>query len=239
MAKKSIINRNKKRIALNLKFANKRNKLKKIVMNKKLSLEERFKAQMKLSKLPRNSSKIRVKNRCEITGRSHGVYRKLKISRIALRQLSLEGKVPGMVKSSWWERNEFMSFTDPIGDMITRIRNGQMRSHVKIEMPASTFKGKILEILKREGFILNYSLDQVDEKKTKFTIDLKYNSGSPVINNIERISKPGRRFYSSAQSIPRIRNGLGIAIVSTSRGVMTDSEARKAKIGGEIICRIF
>ena len=132
-----------------------------------------------------------------------------------------------------------MSFTDPIGDMIARIRNGQMRSHVKIEMPASSFKGKILEILKREGFILNYSLDQVDEKKTKFTIDLKYNSGSPVINNIERISKPGRRFYSSAQSIPRIRNGLGIAIVSTSRGVMTDSEARKAKIGGEIICRIF
>ena len=132
-----------------------------------------------------------------------------------------------------------MSFTDPIGDMITRIRNGQMRSHVKIEMPASTFKGKILEILKREGFILNYTLDQVDEKKTKFSIDLKYNSGSPVINNIERISKPGRRFYSSALSIPRIKNGLGIAIVSTSKGVMTDSEARKAKLGGEIICRVF
>ena len=101
MAKKSTINRNKKRIALSLKFASKRKKLKKIVMDKKLSLDERFKAQMKLSKLPRNSSKIRVKNRCEITGRSHGVYRKLKISRIALRQLSLEGKVPGMVKSSW------------------------------------------------------------------------------------------------------------------------------------------
>ena len=101
MAKKSIINRNKKRIALNLKFANKRKKLKIIVMNKKLSLEERFIAQMKLSKLPRNSSKTRVKNRCEITGRSHGVYRKLKISRIALRQLSLEGKIPGMFKSSW------------------------------------------------------------------------------------------------------------------------------------------
>ena len=101
MAKKSVINRNKKRIALNLKFAKKRKELKKIVMNKKLSLEERFKAQMKLSKLPRNSSKIRVKNRCEITGRSHGVYRKLKISRISLRKLSLEGKVPGMMKSSW------------------------------------------------------------------------------------------------------------------------------------------
>ena len=101
MAKKSVINRNKKRIALNLKFAKKRKELKKIVMNKKLSLEERFKAQMKLSKLPRNSSKIRVKNRCEITGRSHAVYRKLRISRISLRKLSLEGKIPGMIKSSW------------------------------------------------------------------------------------------------------------------------------------------
>ena len=101
MAKKSSINRNKKRIKLSLKFASKRKKLKSIVMNKKLSLEERFQAQMKLSKLPRNSSKIRVRNRCEITGRSHGVYRKLKISRIALRQLTLEGKIPGMVKASW------------------------------------------------------------------------------------------------------------------------------------------
>ena len=101
MAKKSSINRNKKRIALNLKYANKRKELKKIVMDRKLSFEERFKAQMKLSKLPKNSSKIRIKNRCEITGRSHGVYRKLKISRITLRELSLAGKVPGMIKSSW------------------------------------------------------------------------------------------------------------------------------------------
>ena len=101
MAKKSSINRNKKRIAMNLKFASKRKKLKEIIMDKKVSLEERFKAQMKLSKLPRNSSKVRIKNRCEITGRSHGVYRKLKISRIALRELTLEGKVPGMIKSSW------------------------------------------------------------------------------------------------------------------------------------------
>jgi len=101
MAKKSSVNRNKKRIKLNLKFINKRKELKSIVMNKKLSLEERFKAQMKLSKLPKDSSRTRVRNRCEITGRSHGVYRKLKISRIALRQLSLEGKIPGMIKSSW------------------------------------------------------------------------------------------------------------------------------------------
>ena len=132
-----------------------------------------------------------------------------------------------------------MSFTDPLGDMITRIRNGQMRSYDKIEMPASSFKGKILEILKREGFILNYTLNNSDGKKTKFSIDLKYNSGLPVINNIERISKPGRRFYSSAQSIPKIQNGLGIAILSTPKGVMTDLEAKKAKVGGEIICKVF
>ena len=131
-----------------------------------------------------------------------------------------------------------MSFTDPIGDMLARIRNGQMRLLSKIKMPASSFKGKILEILKREGFILNYSLDQTNERKTKYSIDLKYHSGSPVIKNIERISKPGRRFYSSAESIPKIQNGLGIAIVSTPKGVMTDTEARKANVGGEIICKV-
>ena len=101
MAKLSAINKNKNRIKLANKFYSKRKKLKEIIMNKKLTLEERFKAQQKLSKLPRNSSKTRVRNRCQITGRPHGVYRKLKISRIALRQLGLEGKIPGMVKSSW------------------------------------------------------------------------------------------------------------------------------------------
>ena len=101
MAKLSAINKNNKRIRLSAKFFKKRQDLKKIIMDKKLTLEERFKAQQKLSKLPRNSSKIRVRNRCQITGRPHGVYRKLKISRIALRQLGLEGKIPGMVKSSW------------------------------------------------------------------------------------------------------------------------------------------
>ena len=101
MAKLSAINKNNKRIKLSDKFYKKRKSLKKVIMNKKLSLEERFKAQQKLSSLPRNSSKIRIRNRCQITGRPHGVYRKLKISRIALRKLGLEGKIPGMVKSSW------------------------------------------------------------------------------------------------------------------------------------------
>ena len=101
MAKLSAINKNNRRIKLSDKFYKKRSTLKKIIMDKKLSLEERFKAQQKLSKMPRNSAKTRVRNRCQITGRPHGVYRKLKISRIALRQLGLEGKIPGMVKSSW------------------------------------------------------------------------------------------------------------------------------------------
>ena len=101
MAKLSAINKNNRRVKLSDKYFKKRNSLKKIIMNKKLTLEERFKAQQKLSKLPRNSAKTRVRNRCQITGRPHGVYRKLKISRIALRQLGLEGKIPGMVKSSW------------------------------------------------------------------------------------------------------------------------------------------
>jgi small subunit ribosomal protein S14 len=101
MAKISAINKNNKRIKLSNRFYKKRLNLKKIIMNKRLSFEERFKAQQKLSKLPRNSAKIRVRNRCQITGRPHGVYRKLKISRIALRQLGLEGKIPGMIKSSW------------------------------------------------------------------------------------------------------------------------------------------
>ena len=101
MAKLSSINKNNRRIKLSDKFFKKRQKLKKIIMNKKLPLEERFKAQQKLSKLPRNSAKTRIRNRCEITGRPHGVYRKLRISRIALRQLGLQGKIPGMIKSSW------------------------------------------------------------------------------------------------------------------------------------------
>ena len=101
MAKTSAVNRNLKRIKMNKKYSAKRKKLKAIIMNKKLSLEERFKAQVKLSKMPRNSSKIRIRNRCEITGRPHGVYRKLRISRIALRDMASSGKIPGLVKSSW------------------------------------------------------------------------------------------------------------------------------------------
>ena len=132
-----------------------------------------------------------------------------------------------------------MSLTDPIADMIARIKNGLMRSHKKIEMPASIFKTRILDVLKNEGFIIDYKIEKKESNKTSLEINLKYNSGTPVISAIERISKPGRRIFSSASSLPKINNGFGIAIISTSKGVMTDVDARRQKLGGEIICKVF
>ena len=131
-----------------------------------------------------------------------------------------------------------MSFSDPIGDMLARIKNSQLRNYKKIQMPNSKFKVKIAEVLKNEGYIIDYKILSNDKIST-LEINLKYNSGNPVINSIERVSKPGRRIFSSAQSLPKINNGLGIAIVSTPKGVMTDIDARKHKIGGEIICKVF
>ena len=131
-----------------------------------------------------------------------------------------------------------MSLNDPIGDMIARIKNSQMRNHKKVELPSSKFKVKIAEVLKNEGYIIEYKVSD-DKKKPLLEIELKYNYGSPVISSIQRVSKPGRRIFSRAESLPKINNGLGIAIISTPKGVMTDIDARKQKIGGEIICKVF
>ncbi len=131
-----------------------------------------------------------------------------------------------------------MSMSDPIGDMLARIKNAQNRSQKKVSLPSSKFKIKIAEVLKEEGFILDFKITE-NESKSELAIDLKYNLGNPVINVIERVSKPGRRIFSSAESLPKINNGLGIAIISTPKGVMTDVNARKQKIGGEIICKVF
>ncbi len=131
-----------------------------------------------------------------------------------------------------------MSLSDPIGDMLARLKNSQLRNHKKVELPSSKFKIKIAEILKSEGYIVDFKVLS-EGQKINLQINLKYNSGNPVINSIERISKPGRRVFSSAESLPKINNGLGIAIVSTPKGVMTDIEARKHNIGGEIICKVF
>ncbi len=132
-----------------------------------------------------------------------------------------------------------MSLSDPIGDMIARIKNAQVRNHKKIELPSSNFKVKIADVLKNEGFIIDYKVNKKETNKADLMINLKYNSGSPVISTIERISKPGRRIFSSAESLPKINIGLGIAIISTPKGVMTDQDARKQKLGGEIICKVF
>ena len=131
-----------------------------------------------------------------------------------------------------------MSLSDPIGDMIARVKNAQARNHKKVELPSSNFKSKIADILKNEGFIKDFKIENKENKAT-LLLELKYHSGNPVISSFERVSKPGRRIFSSADSLPKINNGLGIAIVSTPKGVMTDIDARKQKIGGEIICKVF
>tara|TARA_B100001057_G_scaffold333690_1_gene334246 strand:- start:68 stop:463 length:396 start_codon:yes stop_codon:yes gene_type:complete len=131
-----------------------------------------------------------------------------------------------------------MSLSDPIGDMIARVKNAQARSHKKVELPSSNFKTKIADILKNEGFIKDFKILDND-KKSVLSLELKYHSGNPVISNFERVSKPGRRIFSSADGLPKINNGLGIAIVSTPKGVMTDLDARKQRVGGEIICKVF
>ena len=130
-----------------------------------------------------------------------------------------------------------MSLSDPLGDMLTRIRNGQSAQKGAIASPASRLRTNVLEVLKREGYIRGFS--QSDEGHKELSIELKYHNGEPVIKEIRRVSKPGRRVYSGVNDIPRIYNGLGISILSTPRGVMSDAEAREAHVGGEILCTVF
>ena len=131
-----------------------------------------------------------------------------------------------------------MSLSDPIGDMIARIKNATTRNYKVVEIPSSKFKTKIADVLKNEGYIIDYKVESNDGKDF-ILINLKYSSGNPVINSIQRVSKPGRRIFSSAESLPKVSNGLGIAIISTPKGVMTDQDARKNQVGGEIICKVF
>ena len=130
-----------------------------------------------------------------------------------------------------------MSMHDPIADMLTRIRNGQMRNKVSVSMPASKVKHSIAAVLKDEGYIETYSIDP-NEGKPLLNIELKYYAGQPVIEKIQRISKPGLRIYKNSDNLPRVMNGLGVAILTTSKGVMTDIKARAAGIGGEVLCYV-
>jgi small subunit ribosomal protein S8 len=132
-----------------------------------------------------------------------------------------------------------MSFTDPVGDLLTRIRNGQGAHHATIAVPASKLRMSVLEVLKREGYIRGYSEAELSPGIKELTVELKYHEGQPVIREISRVSKPGRRVYSKIRELPRVYNGLGISILSTPRGVMSDAEARDANVGGEVLCTVF
>jgi small subunit ribosomal protein S8 len=132
-----------------------------------------------------------------------------------------------------------MAVNDPIGDMITRIRNAQLRSKAKVSTPGSRLRESVLEVLKTEGYIRGYATVAHDDGRSELEIELKYFDGTPVIREIARVSKPGRRVYASVKALPRVNNGLGVAIVSTPKGVMADHAARDANVGGEILCTVF
>ena len=132
-----------------------------------------------------------------------------------------------------------MSLTDPIGDMLTRIRNAQMRRRDVVTTPASTLRGRVLDVLKSEGFIRGYSESHMDNGVLQYDIELKYSDNEPVIRTIERVSRPGRRVYASVKNIPSVANGLGVSILSTPKGVMADHEAKAQNLGGEVLCRVF
>jgi len=132
-----------------------------------------------------------------------------------------------------------MSLNDPLGDLLTRIRNGQAARLAAIHSPASKLRTNVLEVLKREGYIRDYKVSQQDNGIAELNVELKYSEGQPVIREIKRVSKPGRRVYTQIKDVPRVYNGLGISILSTPRGVLSDKEAREANVGGEILCRVF
>jgi small subunit ribosomal protein S8 len=132
-----------------------------------------------------------------------------------------------------------MTMSDPLGDMLTRIRNAQRARQAVVRAPASKLRANVLEVLKREGYIRGYTRENIRPGVDELRIELKYADGEPVIREIARVSKPGRRIYSKIADLPRVYNGLGIAILSTPRGVMSDNEARAAKVGGEVLCRVF
>jgi small subunit ribosomal protein S8 len=132
-----------------------------------------------------------------------------------------------------------MATSDPLGDMLTRIRNGQMANMPVVECPKSTFRCRVLEAMQREGYIRGFSESQKGKEHIQLLIELKYHEGEGAIRKIERISKPGRRVYAGIKDLAKVFNGLGVSILSTPRGVLSDNEARAANVGGEILCRIF
>ncbi len=189
---------------------------------------------VKSEKKPKFST--RVVRRCFRCGRRRGYIRDFSLCRICFREMANEGLIPGVKKSSWWYIN--IMITDPIADMINRIKNAQAVSKSTVKVPYSNLKYEVVKILEKMKWI-----DSVEKKgkKTNKTIEitLKYSEGRPAITNIRKISKPGQRIYVSVNKIKKIRDGFGMSIVSTSRGLMTNIEARRENLGGEILVEVY
>ena len=188
------------------------------------------KTSMKIKQQRTQKYSTRAYNRCKICGRPHGYLRKFGICRICFRNLSYSGQIPGVKKASWYV----------VADMLTRIRNANSAKHEKVNVPCSNMKKAIADILVEEGFIKSYEVSETDNKQGMITITLKYGEGKTrTIEGLRRVSKPGLRIYASCKDIPKVRNGLGIAIISTSKGLMTDKKARKENIGGEVLAFVW
>ena len=211
-----------KRAKLVAKYAEKRAALKQIVRTGDPA--EAFEAAQKLQDLPKNSNPIRMHNRCKLTGRPKGYIRQFGISRIQFREINLI----------------YFCMTDPIADYLTRLRNAIQAKHRVVEVPASNLKKEITKILFEKGYILNYKFVE-DGPQGTIKVALKYDPVNKVnaIKKLERISSPGLRQYTGYKEMPRVINGLGIAIISTSKGVMTNKEAAELKIGGEVLCYVY
>src|SRR6267378_1106714 len=184
--------------------------------------------------------KIRIRNRCRLCGRPRGYLRKFQMCRICFRGHALRGEIPGVVKASWSRRRKATMQTDPISDLLTRIRNAAKARHARVDIPTSKLKAEGARILKEEGYISTYK--RVEENKMRKTLRLflKYTPDRrSVITDLKRISKPGSRRYKGASEIRPVVGGMGISIMTTPKGVMTGRAARKAHVGGEVLCEVW
>ena len=202
------------------------------------------KTSMKLKQARTPKFSTRAYTRCRLCGRPHSVLRKYGVCRICFRELAYKGEIPGVRKASWLSGRETeggtnMVVNDPIADMLTRIRNAQVAKHEAVTLPASNTKKAIAKILLAEGYVK--AVDYIDDGlQGSIKVTLKYINGkTPVIAGLKRISKPGLRVYARCEELPKVLGGLGIAIISTSKGLMTDKEARKNAIGGEVLAYIW
>ena len=228
MAKKSAVLRDEKRQKMYDKYKDKRAALKAAG-----DLEG-------LQKLPRNSPPTRLKNRDMLDGRPRGYMRRFGMSRINFREKASRGEIPGVTKSSWEEKGEDMSLqsTDQIADLITRIRNAIMVGKTEIRVPTSKLKLAVAEGLKKSGFIADVKEEKATPRNILHIVINKPGENAKI-NEITKVSKPGRRVYTGANEIPKVKSGRGIVLISTSKGIMTGEEARKARLGGEILVRVY